>query len=67
VIVHRCCGVAATNKDLGPLATQTRNNQLKSPTFLRRCFDISEWIIPGAILAMLPKCPLCLAAYVALI
>ena len=67
MIAHPCCGVAATSKDRRSLATQTRPNDLKPPTFLRRCFDIAEWIIPGAILALLPKCPLCLAAYLALI
>ncbi len=34
--------------------------------FLRRCRQIAEWIIPGALLALIPKCPLCLAAYIAL-
>lgn len=32
---------------------------------VRRCLDGARWIIPGGILAVLPKCPLCLAAYFA--
>src|SRR5262249_60891217 len=33
---------------------------------VRRSVDLAGWIVPGAILALIPKCPICLATYIAL-
>jgi hypothetical protein len=33
---------------------------------LQRALQSASWIIPGSLLAVMPKCPLCLAGYIAL-
>ena len=53
--LHCCQRKLRTSSD----ATQQR-------TWLRRSREIAEWIVPGALLALMPKCPMCLVAYVAL-
>jgi hypothetical protein len=48
--------------------SQTRDGgQGRRPaSWLRRGAEVAGWILPGATLALLPKCPACVAAYVAL-
>jgi hypothetical protein len=45
-----CCGVERTEKKTG---------------WARRITAFARWAIPSALLALMPKCPACLAAYVA--
>ncbi len=33
---------------------------------LRRAGELVGWIVPTATLALMPKCPMCVAAYIAL-
>jgi membrane protein implicated in regulation of membrane protease activity len=41
-------------------------NERKPMSMLRRSGEVAAWAIPTAVLALMPKCPICLAAYVAL-
>jgi hypothetical protein len=38
----------------------------KPPTVVERGLETAGWVIPGVMLALMPKCPVCLAAYIAL-
>lgn len=45
---------------------QTGRDAGRQRTWLRRIRKGAGWIVPGTLLALMPKCPLCLAAYVTL-
>ena len=62
---HQCCGFSTANTNQETLGARTAADGPQSPTFARRCRSVAEWLVPGAALALLPKCPACLAAYVA--
>jgi hypothetical protein len=50
VSAHHCCNGADSRR--------------RQQSIARRFLDIAGWIVPGAVLALLPKCPACLAAYI---
>jgi hypothetical protein len=39
---------------------------IERPSWIRATRRAIRWIVPGVVLAAMPKCPICLAAYVAL-
>ncbi|MGD0059544.1 MAG: hypothetical protein ABSD58_09015 [Verrucomicrobiia bacterium] len=48
------------------IKTQAGDNARRPASRVRRGGEIAGWIVPSATLALLPKCPMCVAAYVAL-
>ena len=60
---NACCKVAA--REAGRETTKKRifGSNPPKPTIVRRFLENAGWIVPGAILALLPKCPACVATY----
>ncbi len=50
-----------------PAKTGAGNEARRPASWLRRVGEFASWIVPSAILTLMPKCPMCLAAYVALV
>ncbi|HXN13191.1 MAG TPA: hypothetical protein VN865_08805 [Candidatus Acidoferrales bacterium] len=63
---HHCCETDPIGGGARPFAARTASSEPRTPSFARRGLDIARWIVPGTVLALLPKCPMCIAAYIAL-
>jgi len=61
-----CLTVAASGSGRQMIVARNSDDDRQTRKFVQRFFDIAGWIIPGTILALLPKCPACLAAYFAI-
>lgn len=64
---HLCCEI----KQGGLESKQARvrkedRSPRQSHKFSERLREFAGWVLPGATLILLPKCPLCLAGYIAL-
>jgi hypothetical protein len=59
----KCCDrqLSGDSSDRGSPSPPMRSHRL-----LRRAIGLVEWLVPAATLALIPKCPLCIAAYVAI-
>jgi hypothetical protein len=66
VNAHRCCVITPGSMEQNQVGERIAGGDPHTPSFMRRSLDLSAKFIPVAILAVLPKCPACLAAYVAL-
>jgi len=49
------------------IATQRRGDAPRHSSRWRRVSEVAGWVFPSATLVLLPKCPVCMAVYVALI
>ena len=59
LLIYNCCaGKAAAAGNTAACGWRMRARSVFS--------ELAEWLLPGVILALLPKCPLCVVAYVAM-
>ena len=61
----RCCEIETQPSRSGERGPSFRNSHIYMKGF-RRVLTYLRMLIPGAILLLLPKCPACFAAYIAL-
>jgi len=58
---NRCCNMASRDASHETTKDRIRVSNPQRPTLVRRLLENAGWMVPGAILALLPKCPVCVA------
>jgi len=66
VIANRCCEGGSSDSIPQVAVVRAADDDPWPRTIVRRCAEIARWAVPSAILVLLPKCPACLAAYIAI-
>jgi Flp pilus assembly protein TadB len=58
-----CCKIVAREAARDMTEKRIFGSNPPKPTLVRRFLENAGWIVPGATLALLPKCPACVATY----
>lgn len=66
VRTRRCCQVALRNSVSSTTGSRIISDGPPPTSPVERCIDFAGWMVPVGMLTLLPKCPVCLAAYVAI-
>jgi hypothetical protein len=61
---RRCCQIATNRARSQPSASHHNDGEPDRLKSSGRYLDVAGWGVAGSILALVPKCPVCLAAYV---
>jgi len=64
--VVNCCAPISTGSKSVTVGARIANGGPRPLTVAQRCREVAGWIVPGGILALLPKCPACIVAYLAI-
>ncbi len=63
---HRCCGTASQAVELEESGGRITDGAHRPHKLTRYFLKVTGWLVPGTVLLLLPKCPVCFAAYVAI-
>jgi hypothetical protein len=63
VTAQTCCQAVSSRFNRTSTETRIATGGPRPRGIMRRVREISGWILSGGVLALLPKCPACLAAY----
>jgi hypothetical protein len=61
--VVNCCAAISTGSNRVTAGARAARGGPRLRTLVRRGREVAGWIVPGGILALLPKCPVCIVAY----
>jgi hypothetical protein len=66
VSAHGCCASVTCKAEQPKEGMRTADGGPHPRSMMRRSAKAGGWIVPSAILVLMPKCPACVVAYIAI-